>query len=95
MGDQEKEAGFRGQPTEAGTASDGSPDTQDAGSDGVRAEAQRRGRTIGAAHTLSEITRNRLAVQLRAMYETVAQQPVPDRFAELIAQLDGGDSGQS
>ncbi|WP_139234034.1 NepR family anti-sigma factor [Methylobacterium pseudosasicola] len=40
---------------------------------------------------LSDHTRNRLAAQLRAMYDTVAQQPVPDRFAELIAKLDGGD----
>ncbi|MCJ2059301.1 hypothetical protein MKL09_22540 [Methylobacterium sp. J-048] len=40
---------------------------------------------------LSDHTRNRLAAQLRAMYDTVAQQPVPDRFAELIAKLDSGD----
>ena len=38
---------------------------------------------------MSEFTRNRLAVQLRAMYHAVAQQPVPERFADLIAQLDG------
>jgi hypothetical protein len=40
---------------------------------------------------LSDHTRNRLAAQLRAMYDTVALQPVPDRFAELIAKLDGGE----
>ncbi|MGU3284514.1 NepR family anti-sigma factor [Methylobacterium mesophilicum] len=40
---------------------------------------------------LSDQTRNRIAVQLRAMYDTVALQPVPDRFAELIAKLDGGE----
>lgn len=37
---------------------------------------------------LSEHTRNRLAVNLRAMYDNVVQQPVPDRFADLIARLD-------
>jgi len=40
---------------------------------------------------LSDLTRNRLAAQLRAMYDAVAQQPVPDRFAELIAKLDDRD----
>ena len=40
---------------------------------------------------LSDQTRNRIAAQLRAMYDTVALQPVPDRFAELIAMLDGGE----
>lgn len=40
---------------------------------------------------LSELTRNRLAVSLRAMYDTVAQQPVPERFADLIAQLESSE----
>ncbi|MWV21023.1 anti-sigma factor [Methylobacterium sp. 2A] len=44
---------------------------------------------------LSEQTRNRLATQLRAMYDTMTQQPVPDRFAELIAKLDSNEHGQS
>ncbi len=33
-------------------------------------------------------TRKRLGAQLRASYETVLNQPVPSRFAELIAKLD-------
>jgi len=41
--------------------------------------------------TLSPQTRDRIAVQLRSMYDTVASQPVPDRFAELIARLDTAD----
>ncbi|MDP4002023.1 NepR family anti-sigma factor [Methylobacterium sp. NEAU K] len=44
---------------------------------------------------LSEHTRNRLAVQLRTMYDMVALEPVPDRFAELIAKLDDGDRGKA
>ena len=35
--------------------------------------------------------RDRIALQLRSMYDSVANQPVPDRFAELIARLDSGD----
>ena len=51
----------------------------------MRAKRPSKGRTA-----LSEQTRNRLAVKLRAMYDDVVQQPVPDRFADLIARLDGG-----
>ncbi|MDQ0446616.1 NepR family anti-sigma factor [Methylobacterium aerolatum] len=40
---------------------------------------------------LSVQSRDRIANQLRAMYDTVANQPVPDRFAELIAKLDAAD----
>ncbi|MBE7196942.1 MAG: anti-sigma factor [Parafilimonas terrae] len=43
------------------------------------------------AATLSPQTRDRIAVQLRSMYDSVASQPVPDRFAELIARLDTAD----
>lgn len=35
--------------------------------------------------------RDRIALQLRSMYDSVANQPVPDRFAELIARLDSND----
>lgn len=45
----------------------------------------------GSRTGLSEHTRNRIASQLRTMYDTVAQQPVPDRFADLIARLDSND----
>jgi hypothetical protein len=43
------------------------------------------------AASLSAQTRDRIAMQLRTMYDTVASQPVPDRFAELIAKLDVAD----
>lgn len=52
--------------------------------------------TPGAGtRALSEHTRNRIAIQLRAMYDTVAQQPVPDRFAALIAQLEDAERGKA
>ena len=37
---------------------------------------------------LSDHTQKRLGVHLRAMYDTIVQQPVPDRFRDLIAQMD-------
>ena len=82
-----KEAGLHARGLHAGSASDESPDAQDGRSDenGLGANPATE-RTV-----LSDHTRNRLAVQLRAMYDTIAQQPIPDRFAELIAKLDSGD----
>ena len=92
MVDQGKEAGLRVRKTPASTASDHLSHGQD--STAVRPEPPAAARP--AAHGgLSEHTRNRLASQLRAMYDTVAQQPVPDRFAELIAKLDSADSGKA
>lgn len=41
--------------------------------------------------SLSPQTRDRIASQLRTMYDSVASQPVPDRFADLIAQLESAD----
>lgn len=37
---------------------------------------------------LSDHTQKRIGLHLRAMYDTIVQQPVPDRFRDLIAQLD-------
>ncbi|NEU11519.1 anti-sigma factor [Methylobacterium sp. BTF04] len=40
------------------------------------------------AQGLSDHTQKRIGLHLRAMYDTIVQQPVPDRFRDLIAQLD-------
>ena len=37
---------------------------------------------------LNDQAQKRLGLHLRAMYESVVQQPVPDRFKELVARLD-------
>ena len=37
---------------------------------------------------LSDHTQKRIGLHLRAMYDTIVQHPVPDRFRDLIAQLD-------
>ena len=37
---------------------------------------------------LSDHTQKRIGHHLRAMYDTIVQQPVPDRFRDLIAKLD-------
>lgn len=47
------------------------------------------------AATLTPQIRDRIAVQLRAMYDSVASQPVPDRFADLIAKLDAAERDAS
>lgn len=40
------------------------------------------------AQAISKQARKRIGTHLRAMYDSVVQQPVPSRFADLIAQLD-------
>lgn len=89
MVDEGKEAGLHVRETHGSTASNRRAPDQDPGTDQpARASPAPRG-------GLSEHTRNRLATQLRTIYDTMAQQPVPDRFAELIAKLDSGDHGKS
>ncbi len=41
---------------------------------------------------LSRDVQSRLGQQLRAMYDDVVGQGVPDRFAELLNQLDAGEN---
>lgn len=60
------------------------PESDDAHDEPVTAGSRK-------AATLTPQIRDRIALQLRSMYETVANQPVPDRFAELIARLDAND----
>ncbi|GJE18815.1 NepR family anti-sigma factor [Methylobacterium marchantiae] len=43
-------------------------------------------------HRLSDLTQKRIGMHLRAMYDTIVQQPVPDRFRDLIAQMDESSS---
>ena len=40
---------------------------------------------------LDRTTQTRIGDQLRAMYDDLMQQPVPDRFAQLLAKLEQGD----
>ncbi|KQP31618.1 hypothetical protein ASF49_09195 [Methylobacterium sp. Leaf104] len=42
---------------------------------------------------LSDHTQKRIGLHLRAMYDTIVQQPVPDRFRDLIAKLDATTPG--
>ncbi len=41
---------------------------------------------------LSDQTQKRIGNHLRALYDSMIQQPVPDRFRDLIARLDDGTS---
>ncbi|MGU3664640.1 NepR family anti-sigma factor [Methylobacterium sp. A49B] len=91
MVDQGKEAALPARVTRSGTASDHTPhadsNAQDSSTDPLSPPSAK----PAARGGLSDHTRTRLAAQLRTMYDTIAQQPVPDRFAELIAKLDSGD----
>ena len=41
---------------------------------------------------LDTTSQRRIGDQLRAMYDELMQQPVPDRFKELLDQLDQGNA---
>lgn len=90
MVDQGKGAGLRVPKPHGSTASARHAQSQDPSTDpSVRAPQ------TAARGGLSEQTRNRLASQLRTMYDSMTQQPVPDRFAELIAKLDSSERDKS
>jgi Anti-sigma factor NepR len=46
-------------------------------------------------HGLSDLTQRRLGTHLRAMYDSIVQQPVPDRFRDLILKLDAADADKA
>ncbi|KQS76786.1 anti-sigma factor [Methylobacterium sp. Leaf361] len=88
MVDQGKETGLRARDPHVETASDRLSESENSSGGTAASDLSDRARGKGG---LSDQTRNRIAAQLRAMYDTVTQQPVPDRFAELIAKLDSAD----
>jgi hypothetical protein len=91
MVDQGKEARPRAlRPRADGTADDVSDEQTGDPVEAGASSALNTGPTASRTG-LSEHTRNRIASQLRTMYDSIAQQPVPDRFADLIAKLDSGD----
>jgi hypothetical protein len=94
MVDRGKGEGLRARSLHAGSTSDSPPDALNSKADEGSAAPQSADGSA-ARSGLSDHTRDRLAAQLRAMYDTIAQQPVPDRFAELIAKLDASDSGKA
>lgn len=49
-------------------------------------------KTDGKTAKLSREVQARLGQQLRAMYDDVVNQGVPDRFTELINRIDGNES---
>nr|WP_245259679.1 NepR family anti-sigma factor [Methylobacterium sp. 10] len=55
----------------------------------TRSEQEREPKPEGPEpHRLSDLTQKRIGLHLRAMYDTIVQQPVPDRFRDLIARMD-------
>lgn len=65
---------------------------QDGKADGYRNGSRTRPRrTATSASALGDLTQKRIGFHLRDMYDSVIQQPVPDRFRDLISQLDSGE----
>ncbi|HZH12189.1 MAG TPA: NepR family anti-sigma factor [Microvirga sp.] len=48
---------------------------------------------LGTSAKLDSSSQKRIGDQLRAMYDELMQQPVPDRFKELLDQLDKKKEG--
>ena len=57
----------------------------------MRSEATRS--TGGSSGALDKETQTKIGQQLRAMYDDVVSQGVPDRFADLLKRLDRQDDG--
>ena len=55
------------------------------------AQANRSKKQDGKPAKLSREVQARLGQQLRAMYDEVVSQGVPDRFAELLNRINGGN----
>ena len=43
--------------------------------------------------SLDRAIQSRIGDQLRAMYDNLMEQPIPDRFSELLGQLEKGEDG--
>jgi hypothetical protein len=59
------------------------------------AQANRGKKSNGKPAKLTRDVQARLGQQLRAMYDEVVNQGVPDRFAELIDRINGGSKDRS
>jgi Anti-sigma factor NepR len=55
-------------------------------------DAKSKNATPGKQGGLNAEIQSRIGHQLRAMYDDVVRQGVPDRFAELIRKLDASDA---
>ena len=45
--------------------------------------------------TIDRVTQTRLGDQLRAMYDELVSQPVPDRFKDLLERLEKGGASET
>ena len=48
----------------------------------------------GSSGALDKETQTKIGQQLRAMYDDVVRQGVPDRFSELLKRLERGDDAE-
>lgn len=49
---------------------------------------------VGSEPTLDRAIQERIGDSLRAMYDDLMQQPVPDRFADLLSRLEQRDKSE-
>jgi hypothetical protein len=61
----------------------------------LAAPASDPGERDGGAPALDRSVQSRIGDNLRALYDDLVHQPVPDRFRELLARLDEGKDGRS
>ncbi len=48
----------------------------------------------GAPHSVDETVQVEIGVRLKAYYDTITREAVPDRFMELLGELDGVEAGK-
>lgn len=99
---QDNAAGRPGRARGTGTGERGCMKDDGNGGDlrsgGLPAQAGARARNPGEddagrrGNGLDDFTRGRLGLHLRSLYDQMAQQPVPDRFRDLIAKLEAGET---
>jgi hypothetical protein len=51
------------------------------------------GEKLATDPRLDNVSQKRIGDQLRAMYDDLVQQPVPERFRDLLAELEGKGGG--
>ena len=49
---------------------------------------------LSSEPTIDRVTQTRLGDQLRAMYDDLVSQPVPDRFKDLLERLENGGASE-
>lgn len=60
----------------------------------VKSDNNRPPSAPGRAGRLDRTAQNEIGRQLKALYDEVVNEPVPERFVELLQRLDSGEAGK-